>query len=50
MAGDPKDVNTVGDPTKVAPKVEQVTDAAATFRRTFPPHSLTLLRVTAPPR
>ena len=50
LAGDPKDVNTVGDPTKVAPKVEQVTDAAATFRRTFPPHSLTLLRVTAPPR
>ena len=47
LRGEPKDVNTVDEPTKVAPKSEELTDAAAAFRRTFAPCSLTLIRVNA---
>jgi alpha-L-arabinofuranosidase len=47
LSGEPKDVNTVDEPTKVAPKEETLTDAAASFHRTFPAHSLTLLRMGA---
>jgi alpha-L-arabinofuranosidase len=50
LTGDPKAENTVDEPMKVAPKQEALTDASASFRRTFPPHSLTLLRLTASPR
>ena len=50
LSGDPKAVNTVDEPTKVAPKSEAVTDAAASFRRTFPPYSLTLLRISTAPQ
>jgi alpha-L-arabinofuranosidase len=49
LAGDPRAVNTVEQPTNVAPESEAVTDASASFRRTFPPHSFTLLRLTASP-
>jgi alpha-L-arabinofuranosidase len=49
LAGEPKDVNTVDAPTKVAPKSEDLTDAGASFHRTFAPCSLTLLRVHAKP-
>ena len=45
LSGDPRAVNTVDDPTHVAPRPSTVTDAAASFKRTFPPHSLTLLRL-----
>ena len=50
LTGQPNDENTIDQPTKVAPKEEPLTDAAATFHRTFPPHSLTLLRVPATPQ
>jgi alpha-L-arabinofuranosidase len=50
LAGDPKAVNTLDQPTNVAPKQEVVTDASASFRRTFPPYSFTLLRLTASPQ
>ena len=47
LAGDPEAVNTLDQPTNVAPKQEAVTNASASFHRTFPPHSLTLLRLRA---
>jgi alpha-L-arabinofuranosidase len=50
LSGDPKAVNTVDEPTKVVPKQETVTDASASFRRTFPPHSFMMLRLTTAPR
>src|SRR5206468_2587811 len=46
LVGEPKDVNTVEEPTKIAPKQETLEGASASFQRTFPPHSLTLLRLT----
>ena len=45
----PRDVNTIDQPMKVAPKTEPLRDVSPSFSRTFPPHSLTLLRVTATP-
>src|SRR5207248_732630 len=50
LSGDPKAVNTVDQPTNVAPKQETVTDASASLRRTFPPHSFTILRLNAIPK
>ncbi len=50
LTGQPSDENTISEPTKVAPKSEPLTGAAASFHRTFPPHSFTLLRVPATPR
>jgi alpha-N-arabinofuranosidase len=47
LTGEPKDMNSVDAPTKVAPKEERMTDAAASFHRTFAPSSLTLLRIGA---
>lgn len=49
LSGAPRDVNTIEQPTKVAPKPEKLSNASASFARTFPPHSLTLLRFTAEP-
>jgi alpha-L-arabinofuranosidase len=49
LTGDPTAVNTLDQPTLVAPKEEPVTDAAALFHHVFPPHSLTLLRLTVSP-
>lgn len=49
LTGDPKAQNTVDEPTKIVPKQEPVNDASASFQRTFPPHSLTLLRLNAEP-
>ncbi len=43
----PRDQNTIADPTKVTPKEEPITDAAATFHRTFPANSVTVLRLSA---
>jgi alpha-L-arabinofuranosidase len=50
LCGDPNDVNNVDEPTKVIPKEETLQDAAASFHRTFPRHSLTLLLLTATPQ
>ena len=50
LTGRPNDENTIAEPTKVSPREEPLTGAAASFHRTFPPHSLTLLRVPATPR
>ena len=47
LMGDPDAVNTLDQPTRVVPKREAVTNASASFHRTFPPHSLTLLRLQA---
>jgi alpha-L-arabinofuranosidase len=49
LMGDPNAVNTIDQPTNVVPKQETITNAATSFRRMFPPHSLTLLRLTATP-
>ncbi len=49
LSGDPKDINTVDEPMKISPKQEAFSDAASSFRRVFPAHSLTLLRVKATP-
>ena len=50
LAGNPDDVNTVDEPTKIAPVESPPTDAGPTFGRTFGPHPLTLLRLSARPR
>lgn len=47
LTGEPASVNTVDEPMKVAPKKEAVVNAAPSFRRTFPPHSFTILRLKA---
>ncbi len=44
LAGDPGAVNTIDEPTKVAPKRETI-PGAKTFRHAFPPHSFTILRL-----
>ncbi len=49
IAGEPSSVNTIQEPTKVAPKEEPLADAAASLTRTFPAHSVTLLRFPAKP-
>ena len=48
LSGDPQAVNTVEQPTHVAPQ-ETEAKFGASFQRTFPPHSLTLLRFAAAP-
>jgi alpha-N-arabinofuranosidase len=50
LTGDPKAVNTLDQPRNIAPKQDAVTDASASFRRTFPPYSFTVLRLTATPQ
>ena len=50
LSGDPKAINTAEDPTAIAPKQEPVTDASASFHRTLPPHSFTVLRLNASPK
>jgi alpha-L-arabinofuranosidase len=47
LTGDPKAVNTVDEPRKVAPKQETVSQLAPSFRRTFPANSFTILRLKA---
>jgi len=46
-AGDPSAVNTIENPRHSSPKLEPLTNASASFSRSFPPHSVTLLRVPA---
>jgi alpha-N-arabinofuranosidase len=50
LTGDPKAVNTIDQPNHVVPKDETVANASASFRRTIPPYSFTLLRLTAAPQ
>jgi alpha-L-arabinofuranosidase len=50
LAGDPTAVNTVDAPQRVTPKREIVTGMSASFRHTFPPYSLTILRLKTPPK
>lgn len=47
IAGSPADVNSIAQPRKVAPKEQLLTNTAASFTRTFPPYSVTLLRFPA---
>jgi alpha-L-arabinofuranosidase len=44
IAGDPAAVNTIANPTTVAPHEEPLTNTSAAFTRTFPAYSVTLLR------
>jgi alpha-N-arabinofuranosidase len=41
----PQDENTLEQPMKVAPATEKLQGAAAQFKRTFPPWSVTVLRL-----
>ena len=45
LSGDPNAMNSLEEPKKVAPKMEKITNASASFPRTFPPNSLTVLRL-----
>ena len=47
LAGEPNAVNSIEQPTKVAPNEEPLALTAASFTRTFAPHSVTLLRFPA---
>jgi len=47
LSGEPAAVNSIAQPTNVAPKEEPLTNAAASFTRTFPAYSVTLLRFPA---
>ncbi len=50
LTGDPNAVNTVEQPTNIAPKLETFTNASESFQRRLPPHSFTVLRLTAKPQ
>ncbi|MGC4044648.1 MAG: alpha-L-arabinofuranosidase C-terminal domain-containing protein [Armatimonas sp.] len=45
LSGEPTAINTVAQPRNIAPKQETITVNSPSLRRTFPPHSLTVLRV-----
>jgi alpha-L-arabinofuranosidase len=47
LSGEPSAVNSIAKPTNVAPKEEALTNTAASFSRTFPAYSVTLLRFPA---
>jgi alpha-L-arabinofuranosidase len=47
LSGDPTAQNSIEEPTKIAPKEEALTGLGATFHRTFPAHSFTLIRIPA---
>ncbi len=46
-SGNPKDENTLEEPTKVAPKTETITISGTKFTRAFPGNSFTVLRLNA---
>jgi alpha-L-arabinofuranosidase len=48
-ADDPAAENTIEQPNKVAAVEQELSSAAASFRHTFPAHSLTVIRLRAPP-
>jgi alpha-L-arabinofuranosidase len=45
LTGEPDAVNTVSEPRKVAPKEESIEGASTSFRRTFPAHSFSIVRL-----
>lgn len=45
LSGDPNATNSLEQPKNVAPKQETIRGASGAFHRTFPPYSLTVLRV-----
>jgi alpha-L-arabinofuranosidase len=45
LTGEPTDENTFEQPTKIVPKTSPLTTPSPTFRHTFPPHSLTIVRL-----
>jgi alpha-L-arabinofuranosidase len=45
LAGGPKDVNTLDEPEKVAPKQQAIANAGPSFTHKFAPHSFTILRL-----
>jgi alpha-L-arabinofuranosidase len=47
LAGEPEAVNTLDEPRRVAPRAEPLAASSPRFRHTFPPHSLTILRLPA---
>ncbi|MHB8523448.1 MAG: alpha-L-arabinofuranosidase C-terminal domain-containing protein [Limisphaerales bacterium] len=48
-SANPADENTIDAPLKVAPIQQAIANAAANFRHTFPPNSVTVLRLRAAP-
>ncbi len=47
LSGEPSAVNSIARPDNVAPQQQRLTNAATSFTRTFPPYSVTLLRLPA---
>lgn len=47
LTGNPADENSLAAPTKVAPQAVNIPGIGPQFTRTFPPHSLTVLRLKA---
>jgi alpha-L-arabinofuranosidase len=47
LAGDLNEVNSMDDPKKISPVESKFENAAANFTYTFPPHSMTVLRIKA---
>ncbi|MBS1726350.1 MAG: carbohydrate binding domain-containing protein [Armatimonadetes bacterium] len=46
LAGtDPKDMNSIADPKKIAPVTTTVSGLGSRFTRTFPPYSITVLKI-----
>jgi len=44
-SSDPANENSLAEPLTVAPKTREITDLGAQFRHTFPPNSVTILRL-----
>lgn len=49
-SGGPQDENSFGTPKKIAPVTQRLTNIGPTFTHTFPPHSVTVLRLKAQQR
>jgi hypothetical protein len=49
LQGDPRDVNTIDQPEKVAPRSTALTAASGKFPRAFPPHSVSVMRMKVRP-
>jgi alpha-N-arabinofuranosidase len=47
LSGEPSAINSIAQPMNVAPKEERLTNTSASFSRTLPPYSVTLLRFPA---
>lgn len=47
MTGQPDEMNSIEEPTKVAPKEAPIADAGPTFSHEFPPYSVSVIRLKA---